>query len=440
MRAESLRRADIPRGDIPRGDIPRWDIRRLEIILGKVPSYRLVAACLAVLAVIALVASMTVGIGYPPLLLTEHLALTVGTTWLGSRLIGRLIGVRVFDLSSVVSGLLLFFLLVPTGTVGGMVGAIIAAGIASLSKFALRIGGRHIFNPAAIGAFAAGLTGLTVSGWWVATGTLLPFVALAALAIVVRTRLAGPAAALVVAGIVVTVTGELLLGVGPGEAVRTAVVSTPLIFLAAFLFTEPITLPPRRWQQLVEATLVGALAASPYLIAFRLPLVTPTPELALLIGNIVAVGLARPLGRTLRFTGRRQLTTSSVEYSFRAHRRFTHRAGQYLELHLPHRRVDRRGIRRTLTIVSAPGDPSAEIRVAVRTAERPSTFNGRSTRWYPARRCGPSPSVAPSPCLATVASRSCWWPAASGSPRSSASSRRSRGWSLPVSPHGTSSW
>lgn len=69
-------------------------LRRFDIVLGRIPTYRLVAACRAIIAVIALVASLTVGVGYPPKLLTGHFVLTVGTTWLGSRPIGAVIEVR----------------------------------------------------------------------------------------------------------------------------------------------------------------------------------------------------------------------------------------------------------------------------------------------------------------------------------------------------------
>ena len=108
------------------------------------------------------------------------------------------------------------------------------------------------------------------------------------------------------------------------------------------------------------------------MLPFRIATFGPSPELALLIGNVLAVLLARPVAAQLRFAGRRPLTASATEYAFTPDSPVRHRAGQYLELQLPHRGADRRGIRRTLTIVSPPGDPA--LRVAVRTREPMSSF------------------------------------------------------------------
>ena len=45
--------------------------------------------------------------------------------------------------------------------------------LALASKYALAWRGRHIFNPAAAGAFLAGLTGLNIATWWAATPAML---------------------------------------------------------------------------------------------------------------------------------------------------------------------------------------------------------------------------------------------------------------------------
>ena len=39
--------------------------------------------------------------------------------------------------------------------------------------------------------------------------------------------------------------------------------SSPFLFLGAFMLSEPLTLPPRRWQQLTVAAVVGVLAGWP---------------------------------------------------------------------------------------------------------------------------------------------------------------------------------
>jgi ferredoxin-NADP reductase len=140
------------------------------------------------------------------------------------------------------------------------------------------------------------------------------------------------------------------------------------------MFTEPITLPPRRGQRYAEAVLIAVLLAVPYVAPLALGTLRPTPELALLIGNAFAALAARPAAAGLRLVGRRALTPTTVEYAFRPDRPVTHRAGQYLELHLPHAGRDRRGARRSLTIVSAPEEGDGTVRIAVRTRTPPSSF------------------------------------------------------------------
>src|SRR5690606_2055535 len=60
--------------------------------------------------------------------------------------------------------------------------------------------------------------------------------------------------------------------------------SSPFLFLGAFMLSEPLTMPPRRWQQLTVAAVVGVLAGWP----IDLGAVSLGQERALLIGNIVA--------------------------------------------------------------------------------------------------------------------------------------------------------
>jgi ferredoxin-NADP reductase len=176
----------------------------------------------------------------------------------------------------------------------------------------------------------------------------------------------------VAAGAALETAASAVQGAEPLTALAAALTSTPLVFLAGFMFTEPVTLPPRTLQRMLVAVVVAAVLALPYVLPFRLGTFGPSPELAVLAGNLVALLVARPAAAQLRFVGRRPLTATATEYAFRPDRPLRHLAGQYLELQLPHRGADRRGIRRTLTIVSPPGE--AAVRVAVRTREPMSTF------------------------------------------------------------------
>ena len=75
------------------------------------------------------------------------------------------------------------------------------------------------------------------------------------------------------------------------------------------MLTEPLTLPPRRWQQLALAAVVGVVFAVPYNFGF----IANSPELALLVGNVLAFAAGQRGGVRLRFIGRRPLTPTTTD-------------------------------------------------------------------------------------------------------------------------------
>jgi ferredoxin-NADP reductase len=333
---------------------------------------RLVLLLLAAIAAVALVASALHGIAYPLAGLAASLVVAVVTARLAASLVGAVARAPVHGTSSLITGLILFFLMYPSTHPLDLLLLAAAAVVAASSKYLVTAGGRHVLNPAATGVVVVGLTGLSGGVWWVANPVLLPFVALAGLAVAIRLGAVLPALVLVVAGAALETAASAAQGAEPLPALAAALSSTPVVFLAGFMFTEPVTLPPRTGQRVLVALAVAVLLALPYVLPFRVLTFGPSPELAVLVGNLLGLLLARPAAAQLRFVERRPLTASATEYAFRPDRPLRHLAGQYVELQLPHRGADRRGIRRTLTIVSPPGDPA--LRVAVRTRDPMSTF------------------------------------------------------------------
>ena len=116
------------------------------------------------------------------------------------------------------------------------------------------------------------------------------------------------------------------------------------------MLTEPLTLPPRRWQQLVLAAVVGMLFAVPFNFGF----VANSPELALLVGNLLAFLAGQRGGVRLLFRLPRRLTPSDDGIRLRAARPVRFVPGQYMELDLPHAKPDGRGRRRVFSLTSRP--------------------------------------------------------------------------------------
>lgn len=351
--------------------------RRFDIAIGRLTMYRLVSILLGILVAVSLLLSVTGVLFFSPLELAAGLVVAVGVSVASNRLIAPLFRVTAHTESALITGLLLFFIFRPSVDPLELAATAVAALVATASKYLVAIRGRHVFNPAAFGAVVVGLTGLGVSWWWVGSAALLPAVAIAGFLVLYRTRRFALAGVFILVSVVVVVVQLLASGMSIDAALATPFTSYPVIFFAAFMLTEPLTLPPRRLQQLGEAVLVGILFAVPYAIG---P-VFSTPELALVVGNLLAFFVGQRRGIRLVLESRTRLTPSAVELRFRptAGLRFT--AGQYIELSLPHRRADARGDRRMFSIVSPPAERT--VAVAYRENEPGSTFKAALSQVEP---------------------------------------------------------
>ena len=343
--------------------------RLLDRFTGKVTMYRMVLVLLALTTALALVLSLAGQLAFPTVDLLASAVVAVAVTVATSWLFALILRVKPHPESSLITGFLLFFLFYPSSAVDDLLSVALAATIASASKYLLAIRGRHIFNPAAIGAVVVSLLGLNFAVWWVATGVLLPLVAIGAFLVLYRSRRLPLGLLFVVIATTIVVVRQVLDGAGTGEALALAFTSFPIVFFAGFMLSEPLTLPPRRWQQLVVAALVAVLFAVP----FSVGPVFSSPELALVLGNIVAFAFGQRRGIRLEFVGKRRLTPTSWELSLQPSRPVSFAAGQYLELTVPHRGADFRGSRRIFSISSAP-TTDGPLTVALSVPQKPSSF------------------------------------------------------------------
>ncbi len=339
----------------------RW----LDRITGLVTMYVLVIVLLTAIGVIALVMSLVGVLSYPVLALLASAAVSVGVTIGSSWVIARIARVTPHLPSAVITGLLIFFIMIPTLDLVGLAVIGLAGLIASVSKYVIAVRGRHVLNPAALGTFVVGvlvfsgvLPFATFPGWWVGTSALLIPVAISAFLVLYRTQrlvFGGVFLALV---IVIGAAAVLLREGSPLDALTLTILSSPWVFFAGFMLSEPLTLPPRRWQQLVEAAIVAVLIPIP----FGAGPVTNTPQLALLVGNVFAFLTGQRRGIRLTYLGKTALSPTTWELSFQPKHPVSFLPGQYMELAIPHRKEDFRGSRRYFSISSAP------------TADGPITF------------------------------------------------------------------
>ncbi|MFT4231125.1 MAG: FAD-dependent oxidoreductase, partial [Microbacterium sp.] len=355
-------------------------------VLGQVSMYRLTLFALAGLALVALGLSFFALVTPRPLELVATLAVLIGVGVAVDALAQRVLRLPHHYESSIITGYILLFVLRPTLEPWGLVGIALAAAAASASKYVLAWRGRHVFNPAATGAAAltlatalSGAFALGASAWWIGSTVMAAPVLIAGLAVLWRTEKLRVAAVFVVFAALVGVVRLSVQYQAIGQEVDvwtlvSAVLwSSPVLFLAAFMLPEPLTQPPRRWQQFGVAGLVGVLVGWPVDLG---PL-SLGQERALLVGNLLAFAFAVRTAVRVTLERRTEITPTVRQLTFRALRPVRFLPGQYLELDVPHRHPDARGTRREFSIVSAPED-LPEIAVAFRApgegGAKPSSY------------------------------------------------------------------
>lgn len=354
---------------------------RVFAVLGRVSMYRVVYLALAALAVISLALSFFDLVGPAPLELVVTLLVLSGVCVGVDAAAQRILHLPWRIESSLITAHILLFVLLPSLDLTRLAGIAIAAAAASLSKYVLAWRGRHIFNPAAVGATVLTLLSLAwpalgASAWWVGTPALALPVIVLGLAVLWRTEKIRVVAVFLVVAVAVAVLRTAAQSQAAGLDVTALDLfwqilwSSPFLFLGAFMLSEPLTLPPRRWQQFLVAGIVGFLAGWPIPIGD----ISLGQERALLIGNLVAFAFAVRTAVRLTLDARAERTPTVQELTFRVHDRLSFVPGQYLELEVPHAHPDARGTRREFSIASAPADlPLVRVAFKESTTSKPQS-------------------------------------------------------------------
>ncbi len=318
----------------------------------------------------ALVLSFIDQLAFTPTELSLSLAVLVVSVLGASWLFGRLFGVAINYQSSWITAFILALIMTPSDTMPGLLALGLAGLVAAASKFVLVYKNRHIFNPAAVAAVIVGLLGLSTASWWVATPLLTPIVvAVVAISIYQTKRYALVATFLGTS--ILLILANLLLSGADLLAASLLLLSWPIFFLGGIMLTEPLTLPPRKWQMVIVAAVVGILVALPFKIGFF----AMTPALALLIGNAIAFFFAKRQGVRLTLVERRSLTPTTDEFVFKTPQPVKYEAGQFMEITVPHITHDLRGERRSFSVTSIPG--TTNVTFGIKFYDAPSTYKKR---------------------------------------------------------------
>lgn len=342
-------------------------LRFVDSFLNRLSMYRLVSFALTSLWVVSLIFSFGGLIASPPAALIVGGLVAVIVSYVANRVFGYLFGVRPHGESAYISALIIFFIFTPILDGRSLFTLAMISGVAMASKYLLVWRGRHVANPVAIAAVFASLTGIDYASWWIGTPFMLPFVAVFSLLILYKTR------RLVFGGIFLTlavaITIITMMARGATLSMSIGLLgSWPLIFMAGFMLSEPLTLPPKAKQQYLLAVIVALLATLPLRVgSFSVSLV-----LAIVIGNVIAFSMSRRRHIALTLVERRPLTPTTDEFLFSSPYPLSFEAGQYIELSLPHQHSDWRGMRRSFSMTSIPGE--SELRLGIKFYEPASTY------------------------------------------------------------------
>ncbi|HSW99105.1 MAG TPA: FAD-dependent oxidoreductase [Candidatus Saccharimonadales bacterium] len=334
-------------------------LRTIDAFLNRYTMYRIVLYGLAALLVAAEALSLAGAIAVPAGGLALAVAILSAGCYAANKLFAMVFRAATNTESWLISALILACIMPQATSVTRAAYLLLAAVVAMASKYVLVWRGSHVFNPAAVAAFVLGVAGLLPATWWVATPWLAPFTAV--LAVVVLRKIRNFTVCVVFGAVAVALLvyiGVVLHGFELGDTVKAAVLSWPVIFLGSIMLTEPTTLPPTRYYQILVAMLVGAVFAA----QTHVWKVYSTPETALLIGNIFTLLFVPATGAMLRLRRITQMSPDIYDAAFeQPRRRLSFTPGQYMEWTLPHRHADSRGNRRLFSIASAPGEQDIHI-------------------------------------------------------------------------------
>lgn len=352
---------------------------------------RVVIAALSALVVVAFIARAIGGLDasvFTPTSMLATLAVLVGFSVAASWLLGLLFSAKPSLESAVITGLILWFLYWPSLEFTALICFAGIAALAQASKYLIAWRGRHIVNPVAAGVLLSlsigrlfNLEFIPLASWWVASEAMFWPVLVASVVVMYRSGRFMGSWMYLVAAFTLSVFSFLDIGefldvpISPYEAIALAAYTLPIVFFAAFMLSEPITMPSRLiWQEV--AAMVAAIVSMGGLLIVPVDSLLPGYYLdASFEWALVSTGLIALLTgqRSARITLREriELAGDAIEYRWESKRPIQFVPGQYVEVDLPHTRPDARGRRRAFSPITVPGE---ELAFSTRHPEPGSSY------------------------------------------------------------------
>lgn len=332
---------------------------KIDHILNAVTMYRLILYSLIAETIIAFILTALGQLPFSVSQLFFSLVLIGLTAFVTDKALAALFRATTNYESSIISSLILFFVIAPITDTNDTLIIILASILTIASKYLLAINKKHIFNPVAIALFIIGLLGFGNAIWWAGSVVLLPFFALFGFFLVRKLRRFKLVLSFMLAAISTLTLFNLQNGVAPATSITQIFTSWPLVFFATVMLTEPLTSPGTKKLRVIYGAIIGVFFGS----QFSFGPIFSSPEFALIIGNIFAYLTGSREKLFLTFKEKKEIAENIYEFSFSHTRKFAFKPGQYMEWTLPNVPLDSRGNRRYFTISSAPTEEEIKISI-----------------------------------------------------------------------------
>jgi ferredoxin-NADP reductase len=344
--------------------------KALDNVLNKITMYRLVLYVLVTTLIAALIISLFNDFFFSTGALVLSTLVLIVVCFIANKALAIVTDADANTESWLITALILVCILQPQSSVHGL--SLIALGglFAMVGKYLVVYKHRHIFNPAALAAVILTVSKLLPAVWWVGNPHLFIISAIVGFLILKKIRHFQIFFSFLFFSLILGIIVGLGQHSGVGMILKNIFESSPLIFLGTIMLTEPMTMPGRRFEQLIYAAIVGLVFTS----QISLGRVSATPEMALIVGNIFAFIFSSKYKLKLKFKSARKLSPDIYSFTFASDQPVDFKPGQYMEWTLSHK-ADSRGNRRTFSIASAPGQN--EVELVTKINDKASSFKKR---------------------------------------------------------------
>ncbi len=245
-----------------------------------------------------------------------------------------------------------------------------ASGLAMASKYLITIEKRHIFNPAAVSVAAIALLSPThIATWWIGSVYILPIVVIGGVLLVRKIGKEKMVYTFIGIYILLTILSIIINGLSISQTLNLSLLSSPILFFAFIMLTEPISSPTREKLQIYYAIFAAILFSTPELRILNIGI---TPELSLCGANLFSYIINPNYHLDLILDKKERLSQDTMYFIFKANSKIKYLSGQYMEWMLPHDNTDNRGNRRYFSLASSPSED--RLAITVRFFEKSSSY------------------------------------------------------------------